>query len=139
MKNNLFYPEDEKFIANLDKQIALMFIRKGYVYMCCKLLDEANAAFNEALKYDPNNADIYFWMSENWLYKYFCEDARQAIEKALAIDNTRAEYWSQLGLIKDSLNSIYDIKTLDQNVIDCFKKAIELQPNWPHLYRNIGV
>lgn len=59
-------------------------------------LDEAIAAFHEALQLDPTYADAYFALANSFNKKGKLDEAIAAIKKAIELDPREALYYTEL-------------------------------------------
>jgi DNA-binding winged helix-turn-helix (wHTH) protein/TolB-like protein/Flp pilus assembly protein TadD len=107
-------------------------------------LQRALGYFQQAIRLDPNYALAYVGLADNYtLLSFFTIDApkdtfpkaKEAAEKALAIDSTLAEAYTALGQVK----AYYEWDWLGAE--SEFQKGIALNPNYPllHHWRSLNL
>jgi TolB-like protein/Flp pilus assembly protein TadD len=107
-------------------------------------LQKALVSFQEAVRLDPNYSLAYVGLADTYtLLSFFTlaapndafPKAREAAEKALAIDSTLAEAYTALGQVK----SFYEWDWAGAE--ELFQKGIALNPNYPllHHWRSINL
>ncbi len=107
-------------------------------------LQKALQYFQQAIRLDPNYALAYVGLADNYtLLSFFTIDApkdtfpkaKEAAEKALAIDSTLAEAYTALGQVK----AYYEWDWLGAE--SEFQKGIALNPNYPllHHWRSLNL
>src|SRR6266404_383910 len=107
-------------------------------------LQKALGYFRQAIRLDPNYALAYVGLADNYtLLSFFTIDApkdtfpkaKEAAEKALAIDSTLAEAYTALGQVK----AYYEWDWLGAE--SEFQKGIALNPNYPllHHWRSLNL
>jgi serine/threonine-protein kinase len=100
--------------------------------------DQAINSFQQAIKLDPDYALAYAGLADVYvLYtsvprKQAYQSAKASAEKALALDNSLAEAHASLGLIK----AHYDLDWVGAEAE--FKRAIDLNPNYPSAHHYYG-
>src|SRR4029434_5075102 len=94
---------------------------------------EAKATFEELLKQYPQDADLqlFLWISLLRLREPHAAEA--AVKKALSIDPNHVEAWTLLGWIDSEIRGDFDA------AIKEYSKVVELRPDLPEAYNNLGV
>lgn len=104
-------------------------------------LNSAIAAFEKAVKIDPNFADAYVGLADSHylLFDYSydtspvnVEMAKRNLDKALALNPNLPEAYSTLGLIQTTFD--WNWKTAEESL----RKAIQLSPNSPNAHHRYG-
>lgn len=107
-------------VATVNLQVADALAR-GRALMTAEKYHEALAAFEEAVKYDPKNADAYERCGVAWSW---LDDDSQAIAnytKAIAIDPTKAQYFANRAQAYKNLQQI-------DKALDDLTAAVRLDP-----------
>ena len=88
--------------------------------------------FEEALKLNPDNPDIYEGLSRvNFLAKNYSDAVRQ-MQKAIDLDPSNCDYYIFLGDIYCEINNTYDAERM-------YKEAIFINPDNPVCRAKLGV
>ncbi|MCK4499039.1 tetratricopeptide repeat protein [Candidatus Babeliales bacterium] len=104
-----------------------ILIELGFMYM--EDMDDTEKALrllNRALILNPENVDAFFWIAMTYFH-YFPNDlekAKKLLEKALKIDNTRADCHHLIYNVINNLGENREKHTFH------LKKAIEMEPTW---------
>lgn len=150
---------------NIDSTKAAYFITLADAYFYAKALPKCQKALEKGLDIDPNNVDALLKLSE---FKLYGREYRSSIEyanKVLEIDNRNAaayflkavnhldmgdttkaianlkqtvEYDQQHFKAYLNLGILYSVKH-DKLAIDYFNNALEIKPDNPDVYYNIGL
>jgi eukaryotic-like serine/threonine-protein kinase len=92
--------------------------------------------FNQAIALDPHYAVAYVGLADSYLLlpsygrypvKEILPKAKEAVSRAMAIDDTLAEAHASQGLVKEMEGAFADAERE-------YKRAIELNPNYPNAY-----
>src|SRR6516225_3461926 len=94
---------------------------------------EAKAAFEELLKKYPQEADLHLFLGITLLRLRDPEAAEAAVKDALAINPNHAEARTLLGWIDSEIHGDMD------SAIKEYSKVVELRPDLPEAYNNLGV
>ena len=94
---------------------------------------EAKAAFEELLKKYPQEADLHLFLGITLLRLRDPQAAEAAVKDALAINPNHAEARTLLGWIDSEIHGDMD------SAIKEYSKVVELRPDLPEAYNNLGV
>jgi tetratricopeptide (TPR) repeat protein len=94
---------------------------------------EAKAAFEELLKKYPQEADLHLFLGITLLRLRDPQAAEAAVKDALAIDPNHAEARTLLGWIDSEIHGDMD------SALKEYSKVVELRPDLPEAYNNLGV
>ena len=94
---------------------------------------EAKATFEELLKQYPQDADLQLFLGISLLRLREPHAAEAAVKKALSIDPNHVEAWTLLGWIDSEIRGDFDA------AIKEYSKVVELRPDLPEAYNNLGV
>jgi len=94
---------------------------------------EAKAAFEELLKKYPQEADLHLFLGITLLRLRDPQAAEAAVRDALAINPNHAEARTLLGWIDSEIHGDMD------SAIKEYSKVVELRPDLPEAYNNLGV
>ncbi|MEK6324034.1 MAG: protein kinase [Acidobacteriota bacterium] len=102
-------------------------------------MEKARQSFNQAIELDPNYALAYSGMADTYLFCYCplprnetMPKAKAYAVKALAIDDALAEAYTTLAFV--NMNYEFDWPGAERE----FKRAIELNPNYPVAHQFFG-
>ncbi|MGB6298265.1 MAG: tetratricopeptide repeat protein [Rivularia sp. (in: cyanobacteria)] len=104
----------------------------GYKLYQQKSYAEAIAKYEEAIKIDPNNADVYNVLGNAFRETERADNAIEAYCKAIKLNPKYELPYNGLG------NALSDKEEYGRAII-AYQKAIELDPNYAHAYNNMGV
>jgi eukaryotic-like serine/threonine-protein kinase len=137
LKVRLLGPARSKIVKNytLNPEAYSLYLQGRYFWNKRAPVDVKKAIeyFNQAVALDPDFALAYSGLSDSYLVlpqfveyreSEFLPKAKDAARKALAIDDTLAEAYTSLANIKEYE---WDFPAAEIN----FKRAIELNPNYP--------
>jgi superkiller protein 3 len=96
-------------------------------------LDEAIAAFREAIEIDPELAEAYNNLGRVLRAQKKLDEADAILRKAIEVVPQSPHAHNALGALLSD-----DLQDYDQAVA-CFRRAIELNPNLPRTYNNLGI
>ena len=94
---------------------------------------EAKATFEELLQQYPQDADLQLFLGISLLRLREPHAAEAAVKKALSIDPNHVEAWTLLGWIDSEIRGDFDA------AIKEYSKVVELRPDLPEAYNNLGV
>ena len=94
---------------------------------------EAKAAFEELLKKYPQEADLHLFLGITLLRLRDPQAAEAAVKDALAINPNHAEARTLLGWIDSEIHGDMG------SAIKEYSKVVELRPDLPEAYNNLGV
>jgi Tfp pilus assembly protein PilF len=94
---------------------------------------EARATFEELLKEYPQEADLHLFLGISLLRLREPEAAGAAVRKALSINPNHVEARTLLGWIDSEIRGDFDA------AIKEYSKVVELRPDSPEAYNNLGV
>ena len=94
---------------------------------------EAKAAFEELLKQYPQEADLHLFLGITLLRLREPQAAEAAVRKALIVNPNHAEARTLLGWIDSEVRGDFDA------AIEDYAKVVELRPDLPEAYNNLGV
>ena len=94
---------------------------------------EARAAFQELLKKYPQEADLHLFLGITLLRLREPQAAEAAVKDALTINPNHAEARTLLGWIDSEIHGDFD------SAIKEYSKVVELHPDLPEAYNNLGV
>ncbi len=94
-------------------------------------LPEAEAAYRELLRIDPENIDALHFLGVIAYQQRRHEQARQLISQALARNTTNAPAHNNLGVVLMELGSL-------EEAIACFERAIALQQDYFDAHKNLA-
>ena len=94
---------------------------------------EAKATFEELLKQYPQDADLQLFLGISLLRLREPHAAEAAVKKALNIDPNHVEAWTLLGWIDSEIRGDFNA------AIKEYSKVVELRPDLPEAYNNLGV
>ncbi len=105
-----------------------------------KYLNRAEDFYHQALRYDPEYAEVYiglatvYWdkhFSEEYFSKNFLDSVLVLVNKALSYDNNLAEAYSLRG-------DYYGLKVDYENAVRDYKKTLEINPNYWQAYAGLA-
>jgi tetratricopeptide (TPR) repeat protein len=94
---------------------------------------EARAAFEELLKQYPQEADLHLFLGITLLRLRESQAAEAAVRRALTVNPNHAEARTLLGWIDSEIRGDFDA------AIEDYAKVVELRPDLPEAYNNLGV
>jgi Flp pilus assembly protein TadD len=94
---------------------------------------EAKTAFEELLKKYPQEADLHLFLGISLLRLREPRAAEAAVRKALEVNPKHAEARTLLGWIDSEIHGDFDA------AIEDYAKVVELRPDLPEAYNNLGV
>jgi Flp pilus assembly protein TadD len=107
------------------------WLEEGYRFLDLKLYEEALAAYEQAIRLDPNDAATYnnkgYILNE--LKRY--EEALAACEQALRLGQNDAATYNNKGW------ALIELKRYEEALAAC-EQAIRLDPNYAYAYNNTG-
>jgi len=105
--------------------------RSGYLFCISKLgkTDEAIKGYLDLINSAPAYISAYINLANLYIATYEIDKAIETAEKAASIDDRNPEIYNFLG-------SILVLKNMDKAEL-CFKKAIELRPDYTSAYVNL--
>jgi tetratricopeptide (TPR) repeat protein len=139
-EGELLDPDSEAFKASMDivdkymaayPNSAAAYREKGLLYANTKQYREAMKWERKAIEMDPASFNRYIYAG--MLYKLdIAQEGRDQMRAAIELTPESEKYWNELGRLCLYIRP-YDFDT----AIDCFTKAIELDPTWrgPLLHR----
>ena len=106
-------------------------IERGLIFQRSGRLREAESAYREALKANPENADALHLLGTIAFQAGKHEPAVALIQRAIRINPNNANYYSNCGPALRSLNRY-------EEAIACYHSAIALAPDHPQAWYNLG-
>ena len=94
---------------------------------------EARATFEELLKKYPGEADLHLFLGISLLRLRESQAAEAAVKEALKINPNHAEARTLLGWIDSEMHGDFDA------AIKEYEKVVELRPDLPEAFNNLGV
>ena len=94
---------------------------------------EARATFEELLKQYPQDADLHLFLGISLLRLREPHAAEAAVKKALSIDPNHVEARTLMGWIDSEIRGDFEA------AIKEYSKVVELRPDLPEAYNNLGV
>ncbi len=94
---------------------------------------EAKATFEELLKQYPQDADLHLFLGISLLRLREPQAAEAAVAKALSINPNHVEARTLLGWIDSEIRGDFEA------AIKEYSKVVELRPDLPEAYNNLGV
>jgi Tfp pilus assembly protein PilF len=94
---------------------------------------EAKATFEELLKQYPEEADLHLFLGISLLRLREPQGAEAAVKRAIAINPNHVEARTLLGWIDSEVRGDFDA------AIKEYAKVVELRPDLPEAYNNLGV
>jgi TolB-like protein/Flp pilus assembly protein TadD len=121
----------ERAIA-IDDQLAEAHASLGQVYKMSWKWEDAEREYKRAIELNPNYATAYHWYSHvlRNLGRY---------DEALAIIKRGHELDPLSSIISANVAEIYRLQNDHQASIDTCRKIIEIDPNFPYAYVNLGL
>jgi tetratricopeptide (TPR) repeat protein len=108
--------------------IGFEFYERGY-------FDQAQAFFQQALKDDPQSAEVHYGLGSAYLQQQKLQDARQCFERALQLPTTypgtRPNAWNNLGILTAREGNL-DL------AIEQFQRALQIDPEHSIALQNLG-
>ncbi|MDD2716763.1 MAG: hypothetical protein PHW04_12795 [Candidatus Wallbacteria bacterium] len=114
---------------------------KGYPKSAHLFYQKAIALYETIIQVDPKNAYVLYKLgSSYWDSKIDKPRAILMMERAVSSDPKVAIYWNDLGFMyKETAETSADKNTLLLKSIDCYLKAIEINPDNDTTLRNLGL
>jgi tetratricopeptide (TPR) repeat protein len=94
---------------------------------------EARATFEELIRQYPQEADLHLFLGISLLRLREPQAAEAAVKKALSIDPNHVEARTLLGWIDSEIRGDFDAAVKE------YSKVVELRPDLPEAYNNLGV
>lgn len=94
---------------------------------------EAKATFEELIRQYPQEADLHLFVGISLLRLREPQAAQAAVKKALSIDPNHVEARTLLGWIDSEIRGDFEAAVKE------YTKVIELRPDLPEAYNNLGV
>jgi Tfp pilus assembly protein PilF len=94
---------------------------------------EAKAVFDELLKEYPREPDLYLFLGIALLRLRDPDAAERSVRRAVAVDPNHVEARTLLGWIESEVRGDFDSAIRD------YEKVVELRPDLPEAYNNLGV
>jgi tetratricopeptide (TPR) repeat protein len=94
---------------------------------------EARATFEELIRQYPQAADLHLFLGISLLRLREPQAAEAAVKKALSIDPNHVEARTLLGWIDSEIRGDFDAAVKE------YSKVVELRPDLPEAYNNLGV
>ncbi len=124
----------------LDDECANAWIGLSWAQYQCNSLGKALTSIVEAEKYDPVLVEKNRSVKASILVEYgrmhsvkdLIQEGIQIFEAIVAEDSAQAMAWYNLG------NSYSALENYDQ-AVECFKRSIDLQPDFPDAHVNLGI
>ena len=108
--------------------LGALFFQRGY-------LDQAESAFQQALRDDPTSAEAAYGIGSVYMNQNKNASARQTFERATKLNasypDTLPDSWNNLGVIATREGRIEDS-------IACFQQALEINPHHVAALENLG-
>lgn len=96
-----------------------LYLKKATAAISAKQYPTAMQALNKAREYDPQNAYVYYNLSEVYLFEKKYPDAEKAITQAVSLMPKRPDFYAHLGFVYEKQ------KKWDQ-ALDAYKKADQM-------------
>lgn len=106
---------------------------EGRKYLAEGKADEAKAAFETLLGVYPEEADLHLFLGITLLRLRDSQAAEASVKKAIKLDPNHAEARTLLGWIDSEIRGDFDA------AIKEYSKVVELRPDLPEAYNNLGV
>lgn len=103
----------------------------GLCYEWLRMLDEAQAAFQQAIQLDPTLPEPYAYLAETYMAQGNWFGANDAIDTALSLDATDLEVLRNHGYVLESQGSY-------SAAIQVYREALEIHNHLAQLYLAIG-
>jgi predicted TPR repeat methyltransferase len=119
-------------LIGLFPKAIVLYNLQGASNAALQRLDAAIDSYKQALKIQPNHAEVYYNMGIALKNKGDLDAAIDSYKQALKIKPDYAEAYSNMGNVlkdKGDLNA----------AIDSYKKAIKLKPDYADAYNNMGI
>lgn len=94
---------------------------------------EAKAVFESLLRRYPQEADLHLFLGITLLRLRYPQAAESAVRKAIAVDSDHVEARTLLAWIESDIHGNFDAAIAE------YKKVVELRPDFPQAYNNLGV
>jgi tetratricopeptide (TPR) repeat protein len=94
----------------------------GYIYLSQRKYDLAIRYFEDALKINPSNSSVNYYLSRTYYYKNDFEKALSFINKAISTDSTSGNYLFKGRIYYYGFQNIAEANK-------CFEKVLELEKN----------
>ena len=102
-------------------------------YLAEGKIAEAKAAFQKLLVEHPDEPDLHVFLGITLLRSRDPESAEVAIKRAIALEPGHAEARTLLGWIESEIQGDFDAAIRE------YQKVVELRPDLPEAYNNLGV
>ncbi len=131
---------DVKKCIEMEPNSAKYYFSKGFMFHAALKLKEAETAFQQCLERDPEYVDAHFFLAKIYqalaspqdVDKFNYTKAREAINEALKIDETRADLYFLRGTIYEELGD-------SGAALGSYKTAIELDPDFYDSFVRMGL
>ncbi|MCL2624524.1 MAG: tetratricopeptide repeat protein [Planctomycetaceae bacterium] len=94
-------------------------------------LDDAKTLYRQVLALDPNHAGAWHFLGVIALIHNDLAQARESVEKAIALCDTNAIYHNNYGVVLKTIGCLHEAKT-------AFEKAITLHSEYADAWSNLG-
>jgi Tfp pilus assembly protein PilF len=94
---------------------------------------EAKAVFESLLRRYPQEADLHLFLGITLLRLRDPQAAESAVRKAIAVDPDHVEARTLLAWIESDIHGNFDAAITE------YKRVVELRPDFPQAYNNLGV
>ncbi|WP_342639137.1 tetratricopeptide repeat protein [Vibrio metschnikovii] len=117
----------EKAIASSDDKISVSwFIRLGECYLQCNMMDKATANLQHAVQLNPDNGSLQSMLAFVHTKTGQTTLAVEAYQQAVALDNTHAEWFAELGRLLADSDKAAAIAAY-QRAVDLGRKALSYE------------
>ncbi len=131
---------DVKKCIEMDPTSAKYYFSKGFMFHAALKLNEAETAFRQCLERDPEYVDAHYFLAKIYQAlaspqdadKFNYTKAREEINEALKIDETRADLYFLRGTIYEELGD-------SAGALGSYKTAVELDPDFYDSFIRMGL
>ena len=96
-----------------------------------KMYEEASREYQEALKIDPEQSEMRFYLGLSLFHQGLVEKALQEYRRALKSDESNPKILNNMGIALEKLGKLDD-------AITCYQQAVEKDPEYAKAYANLG-